>query len=149
MTNEVKRRNGRKAWEQKDFDWNRTSSEIAAQMNVTNNTVLKWANRLGKKLKAGRSGIKGIEWDKVEWERDGKPRSFNEIACEIGCTRQAVYLAAKHRGIENPMWQKREFEDGEDLASVLHAMRHFQEWGNKTKRDELVARFNEAYDKEK
>ena len=80
--------NQRNMWEDPNFDWNRTANEIKPQ-------------KIDRRRK--------VDWENVEWMRDGKPRPFPEIAEEVGCTRQAVYNAAKQYGIENPMYKKRKF----------------------------------------
>lgn len=96
-----------KAWKEPDFNWNRTAKEIASEAGCTIYTAYRWASEVGQKVKRAPTGTQKVDWDSVEWTHDGKPRSFDEIAAEVGCTRQAVYLAAKKYGIENPMWVKR------------------------------------------
>lgn len=91
------------------INWNRTATEIAQEMGVTAPTVRRWAQERSKTLNPGKKGRRAVkDWLSVQWTVDGQRRSFDEIAQELGCTKQAVYAAAKKYGIETPKWRLRD-----------------------------------------
>lgn len=87
-------------------------------------------------------------------------RKFNHQSGKVS-TRKVKPKASKPEPMPEPVrpeveeWEEDnepieepEFEREQDLESVLYEVRYFDGWDNKPKRDEIIARFNKAYDKE-